>query len=122
MKNSKEVIVIDDDLEILDLIHTIIKTVDEHACIHLFDNTEMALEELEYSQDMIDLIITDYNVPELNGDGFAREAKKITDCPIILYSGSDILNDTRIDGLFINKISKGNLKGLQIQIEEIFDS
>ena len=122
MKNSKEVIVIDDDLEILDLIHTIIKTVDEHACIHLFDNTEMALEELEYSQDMIDLIITDYNVPELNGDGFAREAKKITDCPIILYSGSDILDDTRIDGLFINKISKGNLKGLQIQIEEIFDS
>lgn len=124
MGRAKEIIVVDDDHDILDLVQTIIEDVDNTAHVHLFDNTESALEEVGYSGDDVDLIVTDFCVPKLNGDKFAARVQECTSCtcPIILFSGSSSIHHTDFGSLFTNKISKSNPTELLSTIHHLLNT
>jgi len=114
--DEKNIVVVDDDDSILEMLSERLQDFIPGVIVHCYDNTELALEELEYSGDEIDLIITDYNVPELNGDGLAKKAKEFTDCPIILFSGNSSVVHSAPEELF--KIAIVKDKPLQL-IEEV---
>lgn len=122
MDRAKEIIIVDDQHDILDIVSESIRGYDKDANIYLFDNTESALEEVSYSGENIDLIITDYNVPDLNGDGFARKAKEYTNCPIILFSGNTLVTKgSCYSDLFTKKIVKGNLSELLAIVKDLLE-
>jgi CheY-like chemotaxis protein len=84
-----------------------------------------ALEMFRATPDSYDLIITDMTMPNMTGDKFAVEIKKIrSDIPIILNTGfSDKINiqaghNLQIDGFLIKPVNK---KTLAITVRKLLD-
>lgn len=71
---NKHILVVDDDRLITMTLKTLIKTTLKHK-VTTFNNPENAVEFIKENKD-VDLIISDFMMPEMNGLEFLREAKK----------------------------------------------
>lgn len=107
----KHIMIVDDNEDILLILEqTIMDTFGHRVMLYKFTDTASALEELSYVEGDVDLVVTDYNVPPRNGVEFAKEAKKLTEAPIILFSGEDIIAEKDLEELFAFSIHKSNLR------------
>lgn len=75
-----KILILDDSFEILRILE---KTLSEKLFFDVvkFCNPKEALDYL--AQEVVDLIITDYSMPIMNGDEFIKEVKQKIDTPII---------------------------------------
>ncbi len=87
------ILIADDDPEDLELIEEAILNVEPEAELHKFTNSITAIEYLDGISDanLPQLIILDYNMPELNGAWFLAAIKKDRYLPIpkVVLSTSD---------------------------------
>jgi CheY-like chemotaxis protein len=83
---NKHILIVDDDELVLCVLKTSLRLLlPDHQVIGFNDST-MALTELR--QQAVDLILTDYDMPQLNGLELAQAAHKISpQTPIILMTG-----------------------------------
>ena len=119
---KKSVMVIDDTKPIRILIW---KTLDKEFNVLLEDKASEALETISVRGHDIDLIILDYEMPEMNGDVlYAHIHKIIPDVPVIVLSASltkDRIERFRVLGIksFLSK--PVNISRLRAEIKNIFD-
>lgn len=109
----KNILLIDDDREDAEIFMDAVNAVEKEIVINSQDNPVKALQDLEVSEKLPDLILLDYNMPLLNGKEFLLRIKnkeKLKDIPVILISSpseefvSDLLEKKQI----IHYISKPN--------------
>ncbi|MBD3419679.1 MAG: response regulator [Chitinivibrionales bacterium] len=67
--NSKplEVLVVDDEVQITELIEIFIKSAGPEAVVHSFNDALQAREFIASQKKSIDVLITDYKMPNVNG-------------------------------------------------------
>ena len=106
----KNILHVDDDDEILCLVKELIRSLNFTGVIHSYNDPEEALKIIKDQDTEWDLLITDYDMPQMNGMDFARGAKKLSNAPIILFSGSNIVFDNACKEVFDFSISKCNLQ------------
>ena len=83
----KTILVVDDEIDILE---TIIDTLDiEFEDAIVVDRAMNGVEALKLFQEKsFDLVITDLNMPEMNGIDFSIEVKQLNkEMPIIVFTG-----------------------------------
>lgn len=84
---SKRILIVDDDKAVLDLLKISIQLLWPEYKIITANNGLTALTELR--QYPVRLILTDFDMPRLNGLDLARAARQIyPDIPIVLMTGS----------------------------------
>lgn len=82
------VLQIDDDEQILELTALQLERIDERITVMPETEAGRALERLDEEGDRIDCIVSDYNMPELNGLKLLRQVKEeYPDLPFILFTG-----------------------------------
>jgi len=77
-----KVLIVEDVAEMADLISIFL--IKEGMQTISFDRAEAALERLR--QEHFDIIILDINLPGMDGFEFLTEARKFTDCPVLIVS------------------------------------
>ncbi len=83
---SQHILYLDDDEAVLFIARQLLER--RGYRVSCFDDCQQALESLRSSPDDFDLIITDYNMPGMQGLEVAREVRKICqDIPIAVTSG-----------------------------------
>lgn len=88
----KHVLVLDDDISILTLIKSFL--IRENYVVNTFTNGIDALKSLK--ENTYDIIISDLFMPEMNGDIFFNEVKKILpDIPFIFLTANKKLNSVK---------------------------
>ena len=115
----KNILHVDDDDSILWMVKEIMGRLSFTGTVHSYDNPEEALELMRDQDTEWDLLITDHDMPQMNGTDFAKEAKKLSDAPIILFSGSNIVSDDVCKELFDFSISKHNTPELHTKLKEL---
>ena len=105
MLEDLKVIHVDDDVLLLETMKEIIEILDPKIEIIPYTN---GFDVLNNINDTIDCIITDYNMPHMDGLELSSKLKKMTDKPIIFYTrecNPDLVSrafDLGVDG-FIQK-------------------
>lgn len=85
----KNILLIDDDIDDAEIFMEAINVVEKEIVFRSEDNPVKALQNLEISDNLPDLIFLDYNMPLLNGKEFLQRIKskeKLKNIPIILIS------------------------------------
>ncbi len=87
MANPRSITVlhIDDDATILEFVEEFVKQAEPDMVFTSVETPNAALELLQDTK--FDCIISDYKMPELNGIQLAQQIRRLTDSPIILYTG-----------------------------------
>lgn len=120
-RDSARVIVVDDDPEILQLVGKMVALLG-YRCTTAVD----ALDALLYVKKIYyDLIITDYDMPFMNGFQLAEQVKRMNSsikvivmtghCEAVLDGGK--IESTNVDGLLFKPF---NLQAMREKIEEVF--
>ena len=97
---KKRIMVVDDNEAIRAVLGTSLKLLLPDCQIRAVGNGDAALTELR--QQPFDLVLTDYNMPRMNGVELARAARKISPrTRVVLMSGGyvDTENPSRTDAL-----------------------
>ena len=84
-----KVIFVDDDHEILDSIQAFIELAldDIEAKFEFFSDGKTAIKWYQENKD-VDLVVSDINMPEMNGIEMAKELRNLQmSCPIVFFSG-----------------------------------
>lgn len=85
----KNILLIDDDQEDAELFMEAAASLNKGVVIQWKINALSALEELEISENLPDLIFLDYNMPRINGLEMLmslKSSKKLKDIPVIMIS------------------------------------
>ena len=102
MSASKEIYLIDDDIVVRRLIPEYLK--DAGFLCHCFESAEDALEALFEEKHTPSVMITDYNLPGMDGIELIKQTKDVTpDLPIILitaYSNHSVMRQAWNQGVF----------------------
>lgn len=86
---KQRILFLDDDVFFLKLVEKFFKDWDANLDVRLESSAYKMLEEIKNNPNSIDLVVTDYNMPEMDGLAFTVEAKKtIADIPIILLTAN----------------------------------
>jgi two-component SAPR family response regulator len=80
MKNQGPLVVVDDDADDQELIKVALKDIGFNDEVRMFNNAEAALEFLYTSTDQPFLIVSDINMPKMNGINFK---KHIDGCSVL---------------------------------------
>lgn len=116
MSKKYSVLFVDDDVTVAKVAHELFEALDLDATI-----TTCSLKALEiFNTDPMkfDLVITDYEMPNLKGDGLAKKIKQMrNNVPIILSTGNKniYMKDIQswgIDDLIIKPYSPEEIDGL----------
>lgn len=89
-----KVLIVEDVVEMADLIALFLSK--EGMQPEAFENAEAALERLR--AESFDIIVLDLNLPGMDGFEFLTEARKLTDCPVLVVSARSADEDL-ISGL-----------------------
>lgn len=97
MLNDKHVVLlVDDDQEPLDLLEHYFERND-----YITRSAHSVIEAIQKLDDTLDLIVTDYEMPTMNGaDLLLMVRQKFPKLPVIGISGLRFMNGNRIDQLF----------------------
>ena len=111
----KNILIVDDHLDNLELLKGIISSTGANVAITEFDHPHKALSFLHASKNYWpDLVITDYQMPDMNGQEFAREARTRMDPKglIALWSSAmwEPLGVTPFDHVFQKDDNDGLIK------------
>jgi CheY-like chemotaxis protein len=131
MRNNEDIgiLVVDDNSYIISLISTILKK--KQYTVLTANNGLQGLKMLRrYSAKIIDIIITDYQMPEMNGLDFIKKTKLLDDfksIPVILLSQHNNLffscNNQEQLKIFDAIVHKNNLyKSLHKEVERLLIS
>ncbi len=101
-ENKKKILVVDDDEQILNVMSTFLEE-DGHSMIGSTDPDE-ALEMMDKLQ--MDVIITDYNMPKMDGSSFSEKVrKKNANIPIVYLTSADFIKYFKEDQKKHNVVS-----------------
>jgi two-component system response regulator HydG len=85
LKNSSNIVLIDDDLDLLDLLSSFFKQ--RGYKVYAFNNAEEALIEIENKRIEPDVVISDLKLPVMSGLDFIRRTRRSNSAlPIILMT------------------------------------
>ena len=84
-KASIRVLYVDDEPAMLDIVKRFLEAYDPFIVVYAVVSAEEALDILE--RESFDCIVSDYNMPGMNGVEFANEALKRKRVPFIIYTG-----------------------------------
>lgn len=114
MKTIKRVMAVDDTSAVCRLIERLFRN-EPAIIIETFESPQEALKR--YKEISFDLVITDYQMPEMTGEDLAHELWAINpNIKIIIHSGSDNVNCVKNyrDFGFADRISKPTENNLLI--------
>jgi DNA-binding NtrC family response regulator len=121
---NKKIIIVDDEALIRQLIHD--KLVKDGHSVSTFPNPLVALQAIDQENGAIDLIITDFKMPEMSGLDFVSiVSSKYPSIPIIVISGYGTNDDiTRFlkNGAYDYLAKPFALKDLVQAIERVFSN
>ena len=87
---SVRVLVVDDDPAIADLAGEYLEHTDRHLTVRTETTPTKALERVEAADEGFDCIVSDYEMPEMNGLEFREAVRDATeDVPFILFTVCD---------------------------------
>jgi CheY-like chemotaxis protein len=117
----KNILLIDDDADDAEIFMEAVNAVEKGIAFRSEANPVKALEELEVSEKLPDIIFLDYNMPLLNGKEFLQRIKsknKLKDIPVILISSpsEEFVTDLLQKNEIIHYISKPNSYAELIQM------
>ena len=76
---------VDDETELLTIVKHYVENYEPRIQIDSVDSPERALQLIRYNN--YDCIVSDYQMPEMNGFHFAQKVREITLTPFIFYTG-----------------------------------
>jgi len=79
------VLVVDDEPELLDLTATFLKKERDEFVVETFQSADVALSYIEKND--VDAIVSDYDMPKLDGLDFLEQVRETDDIPFILFTG-----------------------------------
>jgi len=83
-----KIVLVDDEEDFLKISEVYLKKQNENYLILSFQSPNSFLKYLqEEKEDQIDVIISDYDMPGLNGIGLLKEVRMITNAPFIMVTG-----------------------------------
>ncbi|MFA5312182.1 MAG: response regulator [Methanomassiliicoccales archaeon] len=84
MPNTSRILLVDDELLVLDITKEFLSLNLEFS----IDTATSAIEGLQKLKDGVyDAVVSDYEMPEMNGIQFLKEVRKTDDIPFILFTG-----------------------------------
>ncbi|MBD3343526.1 MAG: response regulator [Chitinivibrionales bacterium] len=99
MGKPLEIIVVDDEVQITELIELFMKSSGKESNIHSFNDSVAAREYIRNNNDSIDVVITDYKMPRVNGlellSVVSKKAKKILISGFVSEIAEDKLNSLK---------------------------
>ena len=117
MANSKHILVLDDDFDIVSLIKILLQK--SHFNVFAFTDPFLALEHFELNSKDYGLVLSDVRMPGMPGFEFVRKVRKIEpNVKILLMSAFEISDlefsralpsDTKIDGFVQKPVSPKEL-------------
>ena len=117
MANSKHILVLDDDFDIVSLIKISLQK--SHFNVFAFTDPFLALEHFELNSKNYGLVLSDVRMPGMPGFEFVRKVREIEpDVKILLMSAFEISDlefsralpsDTKIDGFVQKPVSPKEL-------------
>lgn len=85
---SIHVLHVDDDPDLLDLTASFLEQVDDGISVNTENRARDALERYQRNEDEIECIVSDYQMPEMDGLDFLQEVRnEYPDVPFILFTG-----------------------------------
>jgi len=84
-KDTIIVIHVDDDAQTLSMSKRILEDIDPELVIETFTSPEDAIYALQNQRN--DCVVSDYQMPQLNGIELARRVRKFSNIPFIIYTG-----------------------------------
>ena len=125
MKNHIRIAIADDDLESRDFLRRMLLLMGHEVVCVADDGRELA----DYCQQLSpDLVITDVNMPRLDGIAAAAEITRQHDIPIVLLSGSDFpaeieeLDHAQLLLRRVKPITRSDLQALLTEVMEVSDT
>lgn len=119
----KRILYIDDDPYINDVIQDILKIIGYES--EVYQNSMSALELIESQPDSFDLILTDMNMPHMNGIELSKELQHTCpDLPIILCTGhgeritKELVSDVGVKYVLSKPFT---MKQLETAVHEVLD-
>ena len=122
-KHKISILYVDDDVTILVLMKNIFDFFDYN--VTLTKSPNQVLQIFQENPDQFDIVITDYDMPQMNGLILASKIKNIRpSIPIILCSGSDLLKNHLIEGMNVNYfiIKPFDINQLKMAIQSLLDN
>ena len=117
MENSKHILVVDDDFDIVSIIKISLQK--SHFNVFAFTDPFLALEHFELNSKNYGLVLSDVRMPGMPGFEFVRKVREIEpDVKILLMSAFEISDlefsralpsDTKIDGFVQKPVSPKDL-------------
>ena len=112
-QTSKSILVVDDQLDIVNLFRDVLES-KNHEVIG-FTNPINALDHYKRNYDQYGLVISDIQMPEMNGFDLVKNLKKIdTNILIILMSAYDTIDYSQLNGITINEFLQKPIKIIEL--------
>lgn len=87
LSNASTVYIIDDMETARELLKMLIESIDPYLTVRVFENPEYVFDMLD--DEIPDLVLTDYQMPQMNGEQFIRKFREIENCaevPILVVT------------------------------------
>lgn len=107
MSMSREVVIVDDDVSTLNALAELVSFLGAKPTP--FACSRRARDYVVRAPDRVVMVVTDLDMPELDGEALARELRDAADAlPVLLVSGAATtrLDQLRASGLFVDVIGK----------------
>ena len=125
-QQQKVVYYIEDDKDDQDIFKSVLKEVDEHISLVIFDGGEEFLNSIKKTKSLPDVVFLDLYMPIIDGFSCLKELKntpRYKDIPVIIYSSEfdknkiDTVMKIGVNGYIIKPY---NYKNLKSSLEGVF--
>jgi len=121
-KGSEHILFVDDEVYLADIGKELLE--DYGYVVESMTSSKEAFELFEKYPDQFDLVITDYTMPEMNGEQLARKIRRINpNVPIIMCAGifldSEITNGLEFERILVKPI---DMEDILKNVREVLDN